>query len=835
MRGIWSDIRLAARLLAKDRRFTIAAVVALALGIGLNTTVFTIINAALLRDVPFDEPTRLIAIQLRNTRMPEPGRDLWGRTAGGPDGPVVAVSFEDLRDWRAGTSSFAGLGAHTGGTVNISDDGTPAERFRATYVTANLFRLLRVAPILGRDFAEEDDHPNAPGVLMLGYGAWQSRYGGDPSVIGRTVRVNDVPATIIGVMPDGFKYPFIEQVWQSLSSSGGFASATRRTRNLTVVGRLKPGAELGGARGELDAVVAKLAESLPGTHSQLASFARPLRWLHPTPPLQLLMTMTGAVVFVLLIAYANLANLLLARSVSRAREIAVRTAVGATRWLIVRQLLIECLLIALLGGALGFGLSLYGVQEIAVAFDVIEPGAVRGATRPYFVDVSPNGLVYGFVALLSAGSALAFGLLPAWHIARSDVIETLKEEGRGGLGVRRRRWSAALITAQLALTLVLLSGAALLWRGFIQQYRQDTVIDTRGIVTMRLALPPQKYRTPADRKQFLERLDQRLSSMPAFEWITLAGHVPMESGAPQRELFIDGVTPSPGDKPPVVTYMLTGARYFEALQIPIVRGRALAPRDGLPGEQGAVVDERFASRFFPGEDPLGRRIRLGSSGVWFTVVGVARTLPQAGPLPAIRPLVYAPLDAEPSPDGRAAIIVKSAFAEASADAALAAAAAALREEVRAMDASLPLFAIETLDTALARGRFPSRLISTWFGVLALVALVLAGVGVFAVTAHAVAQRTHEIGVRMALGADRQAVVGLFARRALVQLTIAVVAGIAGMLALGRLAQSAMREIAERDPLTFGIVTVILATVSLSATLLPARRAARVDPMVALRD
>jgi putative ABC transport system permease protein len=835
MRGIWSDIRLAARLLAKDRRFTVAAVVALALGIGLNTTVFTIINAALLRDVPFDEPAGLVAIQLRNTRMPEPGSDLWGRTAGGPDGPVVAVSFEDLRDWRAGTSSFEGLGAHTGGTMNISDDGTPAERFRGTYVTANLFRLLHVAPIVGRHFVEADDTPNAPGVLMLGYGVWQKRYGGDPSVIGRTVRVNDVPATIIGVMPDRFTYPFVEQVWQSLSSSAGFANATRRTRNLTVVGRLKPGAELGRARGELDAVMTKLAESLPETHSQLASFARPLRWLYPTPPLQLLMTMTGAVLFVLLIAYANLANLLLARSVSRAREIAVRTAVGATRWLIVRQLLIECLLIALVGGALGFGLSLYGVQEIAVAFDVIEPGAARGSTRPYFVDVSPNALVYGFVALLSVGSALAFGLLPAWQIARSDVLETLKEDGRSGGGARRRRWSAALITAQLALTLVLLSGAALLWRGFIQQYRQDTVIDTRGIVTMRLALPAQKYGTPADRKQFLERLDERLSSMPSFESITLAGHVPMEFGAPQRQLFIDGARVSPGAKPPVVSYMLTGARYFEALQIPIVRGRALGSRDALPGEQGAVVDERFAARFFPGGDALGSRIRIGSTGVWFTVVGVARTLPHLGPAPEARPVVYARLEAEPAPDGRAAIIVKSALAKASADKGLAAAAAALREEVRAMDASLPLFAIETLDDALARGRFPSRLISTWFGILAIVALVLAGVGVFAVTAHGVAQRTHEIGVRMALGADRQAVVGLFARRAVVQLTVAVVIGIAGMLALGRLAQSAMREIAEADPLTFAIVTVILATVSLSATLLPARRAARVDPMVALRE
>jgi putative ABC transport system permease protein len=310
--------------------------------------------------------------------------------------------------------------------------------------------------------------------------------------------------------------------------------------------------------------------------------------------------------------------------------------------------------------------------------------------------------------------------------------------------------------------------------------------------------------------------------------------LPMESGGPPPELSIDGVTASIRARLPAVTYILTGARYFEALQIPIVRGRALMSRDALPGEEGAVVDERFASRFFSDQDPLGRRIRVGAGGVWFTIVGIARTLPQIGPAPEIRPVVYARLEAEPAPEGRAAIIVKVASAKASADQGLAAASTTLREEVRAMDASLPLFAIETLDALLARGRFRSRLISTWFGILAMVALVLAGVGVFAVTAHAVTQRTHEIGVRLALGADARAVVRLFARRAIIQLAVAIAIGTAGTLALGRLAQSAMREVAERDPLTLAIVTALLIVVAMAATLLPARRAAKVDPMVTLR-
>jgi predicted permease len=736
------------------------------------------------------------------------------------------VSYDDLRDWREQTSSFEGLAANTRGAMNLSEDGAPAERFRGSYLTANTFRVLRVTPILGRDFLASDDDRGAPGVLMLGYGVWQSRYGGDAAVVGRTVRVNDVRATIIGVMPQEFNYPFIDQMWQAISSSPNFAQATRSTRNLSVVGRLRQGVDLTRARAELDAVVARLAVTFPDTHKHLVSFARRLRDAYPTPPVQMIATMMGAVGFVLLIAYANLANLLLARSVGRSRELAVRTALGATRWRIVRQLLVECLLIAILGGALGFALSLYGVNEIAIAFDIIEPGAARGTTRPYWVDVSPDALVFGFVGLLSVGSALAFGLLPAWQISRSDVNETLKDESRGtGGGVRGRRWSNALLTAELALTLVLLSGAGLLWRGFLDRYRQDTVIDTAGIVTMRLGLPVQKYPTPDDRKRFLEQLNQRLSSMTVLSSVTLASHVPLEFGAPARELYIEGRALAPGEKPPVVSYMLTGTRYFETVKVPIVRGRAIESGDGRPGSEGAVVDERFAARFFPNGEALGRRIRLGASGVWFTIVGIARTVPQSGPRPEIRPLVYAALEAEPTPEGRAAIIVKGP---------LAAASATLREEVRAMDPTLPLFAIETLDAALARGRFPARIISTWFGVLALVALVLAAVGVFAITAHSVAHRRHEIGVRMALGADAGAVVRLFARRTMIQLGIGTVLGLAGAFAVGRLVQSSLQEVADRDPVTLIIVTALLAFVSLTATLLPARRAARVDPVVALR-
>jgi putative ABC transport system permease protein len=823
---LWQDVRFAARLLAKDRAFTAAAVVALGLAIGLNTSVFAVINAAFLRDVPLDDPERLLTIRLRDSRAPQPGRDLNGPSQGAA---VISVSFADLRDWREQTTAFAGLAASISGTMTLSGDGAPAERLRGSYLTANTFRVLRVAPILGRDFSAADDTVGAPGMLMLGYGVWQTRYGGDPSVIGRTVRVNDVPATIVGVMPRGFNYPFVDQVWQAIASSPDFGGATRTTRNLGVVGRLKPEASLSRASAELDAVITRLADTYPETYRNLASFARPLRDLYPTPPLPMLATMMGAVAFVLLIAYANLANLLLARSIRRSREIAIRMALGSSKRRVVRQFLIECVLIALGGGVLGLVLSLYGVKEIAIAFEPIEAGIPLGSlasNQPFWVNVNPNATLYAFVGSLSLVSAFAFGLLPAWQMSATRVNDTLKTESRPGGGTPLgRRWASSLLVAELALALVLLSGAGLLWRDFIDQYRQDPVIDTSGVVAMRLALPVQKYAEASDRKRFLERLNQRLGEISAFSAVTIATRAPMELGVPVREVVIEGSDTAVGEKPPLVSYLLTGSRYFETLNLPLVRGRGLQNVDGRAGQEGAVVDERFATRFFPQLDPIGRRIRVGTPGVWYTVVGVARALPLFGPPPERRPLVYAPLQAEPAPDAQAAIIAKGPLATVS---------ARLREEVRAMDPALALFGIETLDQARARARVPARLFSTWFGALAVVALLLAAVGVSAITAHSVTQRTEEIGVRMALGADPRDVVRMFVFRTLRLLALAVVLGLSGAIAVGRLLGLFAQRAGLIDPATLTIVAIVLGSVTVLATLIPARRAARVDPLVALR-
>ena len=818
---LWQDTLRAGRLLARDRVFTAAAVVALGLAIGLNTSVFAIINAAFLRDVPLDEPHRLLTIQLRDRRSAPPDR------APGQGVALVAASYADLLDWREQATVFEGLTASIPGAMTLSGDGVPAERLRGSYLTGNTFAVLRVAPVLGRDFTDADDAAGAPSVVMLGYEVWQSRYGGDANAIGHTVRVNDVPAVIIGVMPPGFNYPTVDQVWQSIASAPGFAAAKGGGRNLAVVGRLRPDTDLPRARAELDAVVARRAPGSPDPYGHLVSVVRPLRERYPTPPLPMIAAFMGAVSLVLLIAYANLANLLLARSIRRAREIAIRMALGSSRRRIVRQFLLECLLIAFAGGILGFGLSLYGVREIAIAFEPIEPGIALGSVpsnRPFWVDVNPDATLYAFVGLVSIVSALGFGMLPAWQMSKTRINDTLKAESRSPGGSPARRWTSVLLVAELALALTLLSGAGLLWRGFIDQYRQDTVIDTSGLVTMRLALPAQKYATPAERKRFVEQLRQRLGELTALPAVTMASHPPLEPRVAAREVWLEEVHYAPDEQPPNVGVILTGSRYFETLALPIVRGRAIHDSDAKPGQEGAVVDERFVSRFLPDQEPIGRRIRIGRDGLWHTIVGVARALPESGPASDRLPLVYAPLEAEAAPDGAATIIVKGPLVSAT---------ALLREEVRALDPALPLFGIETLDEALARTRLPARMFGTWFGAIALVALVLAAVGVGAITAHSVIQRTEEIGVRMALGADGRNVVAMFLRRSLTLLAIAVSLGLVGSVALGHVL-GLLNGGGRGDVVTLAIVTVVLGATTLLATLLPTRRAARIDPLVALR-
>lgn len=817
LQDITQDVRFGVRVLIKERRFAVAAILTLALGIAVNNAVFTIINAALLRDLPFERPERLVTIRTVD-----------------PRGGFAGISYPNFLDFQSQVSTVETLAGYTGGSVNLSDD-IAAERLSGSYVTANLFRTLRSAPILGRDFAEEDDRPGAPAVAIISYGVWQSRYGGTSQVLGRAVRVNGVPSTIIGVMPEGFGFPFAVEIWQPLEMLSGLHKSPRSASTIEVVGRLKDSSFKEQAGSEIRTIAARISQEHPDTSKELNVLFATLWEFQSQGARQFLFTLLGAVSVVLLIACANVANLLLARAAHRGREIAVRSAMGASRWRIVRQLLIECTLIAVAAGAIGLYLSFFAANVMATAFDAVELSAPDKANRPYWVKLTMDNAAWMFLAGVCLFASLAAGLVPALQLSRTNVNDVLKEGGRTGSGTPRARlWTSGFTIAQIALALILLTSAGLFIRNFVSLYTKDLVIDTGNIVTMRMALPQEKYGTLEQKRRFYRTLDERLTGMPVFTATTIGSDIPLQPlGFGARALTIGGREPVAGEKPEQITYVDVGARYFETLGLRLTRGRALQPDDSLAGREGALVNERFVSKFFPDVDPLGQRIQMtpgiltaGTTVPWLTIVGVVPTLPNFFPGRMADPVVYAPLDAEVAPQRTVSVIVRAPSK--------AIAASSLRAEVRGLDPDLPLFAIQTMDEAVARARWPVRVVGSWFLALAIIAMTLASVGLYAITAHGVAERSQEIGVRMALGAESRQVVWLFIRRTLIQLALGLAFGLAGTLALNGMLRNIVREVDPRDPATLAVVSVILAAIAIGASILPARRAARVDPVEALR-
>jgi predicted permease len=819
LQDIAQDLRFAARLLVKEPRFAFAASVALALGIGANTTVFTFINTVQFKGLPFAEPEQIVSIGTRDAR----GRDL-------------PSSYAEFQDWHAAAGDLVqAMVATSQTTVNVSEPELPPERGRGGWVSAGTFETLRVAPILGRGFTAEDDQPGAPPVVVLGHDIWTSRYGANPAVVGREVRVNDRPAVIVGVMPKGFRFPMTAQLWQPVAQLPGLSTTRRDARSLGVTARLRPGVTAEQARLALTPVAERLAREYPDTNRGVAvTVSGPLdnarRFSRP-----LLLTMLGGVGFVLLIGCANIATLMLARAASRAREIAIRASLGATRWRIVRQLSIESILLSVIAGVIGLLLSQWGVRYFGVSFNAIEIGAPGAGVPPYWVDLSMDRTVFAFVAAISLGSSVLFGLAPALHISKADVNDVLKESGRAGGGVGRvRRWTSALMVAELALALVLLSGAGLLVRSFLAHISTNLVIEVGHLATARLTLPQEKYPTPEARKAFIAQLDERLAKRRGDVAASAAGDLPfVPLFAPSRTLEIDGRAPVPDEPPAGVSSVFVGARYFETLGLRPLQGRTFLPEDGRPGRESVVVSQRFAARFFPNEDPIGRRILLAGASrqvppmPWMTIVGVVPTIPEVAIREPDAPLVYVPLEADPTPLRTIALLVRT-------NAAIGTVATWVRDDVRAIDATLPVYFVQPIDALIAQTRYPLRMMGTLFGLLAFIGVVLSAIGLSALTAHGVAARTQEIGVRMALGAESGQVVWLFLRRTIVQLAVGIALGLGGALSVGKLLQAYLVRTPPRDAVTLVSICVLLAAVALVAALVPARRAARVDPVVALR-
>jgi predicted permease len=802
------DIRFAFRLLAKERGFTIAATLALALGIGMNAMVFTLVNALLLRNLPFDDPDRVMYIGERDTVTGRP----------------FMVSWPDYQDWRESQRSFIGLGAWSAGLMTVSDEGRPPERYDGAYFSANAFTLLGESPIRGRDFLPGDDAPGANPVVMLGEGMWKSRYGADPSVVGRVIRINNVPATVVGVMGERMQFPDAD-LWMPLSQLPGLATRKRDERfGIQAFGRLAPAVSRQQAQSELAAIAARLEREFAATNQNIGVTVMTFNERLYAGPIRLvILAAMGAVGFVLLVACANVANLLLARSTERAREIAIRISIGASRWCVVRQLLVESVLLAALGGVLGLLLAQWGTQW----FDA----ATQGLGRPYYLQFKMDAHVLAFFTIVCLSTGIIFGLAPALHISKTDINDVIKEGGRGGSGGRRaRRWTSALIVGELTLTLVLLAGAGFMIRSFLALYRLDLGIETAHLLTMNLSLPDQKYPTAERRAAFYHRLEERLSAISVVRGATITSNVPFGSGV-ALGLSIEGRA---APVPPAlqVTRVTVGTRYFETLGLTLTRGHAFADADGTPGRDVAIVNQRFVSMYLAGEDPLGRRIKLvpdppsGSEPAWITIVGVAPTVRQRHLRePDPDPVVYVPYRVAPAPS--MALLIRT-------EGEPAAVTGLLREEARALDPDLPLFAVATMDDVLARTRWFYQIFGTMFAAFGLVALLLSAVGLYAITAYSVAQRTQEIGVRMALGAEAGQVWWLIVHGSVVQLAIGLTLGLAGAFAVGRLLRSVLAQTSATDPLTLVVTATLFAIVSLAACYVPARRAIEVDPIGALR-
>jgi len=814
--GLLQDLRFAVRLLVKDRWFTLVAVVTLALGIAANNAVFTFVNAVLIRGIPFKDGNRIVALGTRDTR----NRNL-------------GVSFLDFEDWRRSARSFSDMCLFGQPTLNISDAGRAPERYDGAVISANIFRLLDVRPLLGPGFTDEDDKFGAPPRVVLGYGVWQTRYGGRTDIIGQSIRIDELLATVVGVMPPGMQFPPNTDVWLPMGQSTIVRGQGRQVRSYQVIGRLAKGVTPAQAQGELQAIVARLAHDFPKSNEGIVPTMVPYSQRVTGPQIKIIFwSLMGAVAFVLLIACSNVANLLLAKAANRARELSVRISLGASRWRLIRQLLVESVLLAVISGVVGFALSMLGIRW----FDA----AVSDVGKPYYMEFRLDPIVFAFFAAVCLATGIVFGLAPALHVSKTNVNEVLKEGGRSGTGgTRARRWTEALIVVNLTLTLVLLAAAGFMIRSFLAMYRMDPGVNTSRLLTMQMALSVRKYPDSNARNTFIKRVDERLAAIGAIESAATTTNWPLGGGR-SIQLAIDGRT-TPGERQPIVTLLSVGAKYFETVGIHVSRGRAFTEADSAPGAAHAIVNQRFADMFFKGEDLVGRSIRLtdevpaanllGEALPPLTIVGVSN--PNViqrdvdGHFSEPDPVVYIPHATNTQQNFGATLLVRTRSDPA-------AATALLREEMRALDPDMPLFNIRTMEENLTRQRWPMRVFGTMFASFALIALVLSAVGLYAITAYGVTQRTQEIGVRMALGAEAPQVWWLIARRGLIHLAIGMVIGMPGAFAVGQLLQSLLVQTTPWDPATLGGIAALLTVVAIGACYWPAQRATRLDPVVALR-
>jgi putative ABC transport system permease protein len=814
MNHLWQDVRYGWRMLARKPAFTAVAVLTLALGIGANTAIFSVVNGVLLRPLPFRDPSRLVILQVAARKIqPQP----------------IPVSAPDIDDFRRLTRSFEDLAGFSNRRMNLTRGGA-TERLMAARTGAGVFPLLGVRPLYGRTFTSEEDRLGQ-NVVVLGYGLWQQRFGGDPGIVGRTITLDRQPYLVIGIMPQSFQFPVRGtaysqpgQLWVPLALTPFDLGHRGDNFNFGVIGRLKSAVSLARAREDANLATQRIRESYPPEipkEVKLEAVVTPLGEMVVSDVRSLLLLLLGAVIFLLLIACANVSNLLLSRAAQRQKEIAIRVSLGATRRRLIRQLLVESLLLSLTGAVLGLLLARWGTNLLVAAAPV---------TIPQTQAIHMDSRVLAFTFFLSILAGLLFGLTPAFAATRADLHESLKEGGRGGIGRRHNLVRGSLVVAQMGLALVLIAGAGLLIRSFVRLLDTDPGFRAQNVLTAATPLPRADYPRQDQVLSFYRALSQKLSGLPGVQAVGFSTDLPLEGG--WTHVFTVEERPVTGGALPVDFHSAVMGNYLQALNIPLKRGRYFTEQDNADAPSVVILSESMARRFWPGEDPIGKRLKWGtaqSNNPWLTIVGVVGDVKQGAIDAKTMPHSYQPM----SQLGDAISFLGSQLVV-RADMDPTSISSALRSTLQSIDPNVPLVNVRTMDDVVAQSNAPRRFTMFLLAIFAGAALFLAAIGIYGVLAYNVAQQTHDIGIRMALGAQPGDVLRLVVGQGMRLAAVGTGLGVAAALLLSRLMVGMLYEVKPADPVTFASVLAVLLIVALLACYIPARRATRVDPLAALR-
>jgi putative ABC transport system permease protein len=801
-----ADVRYAIRMLAKSPAFTFIAVLTLGLAIGANTAIFSVVNAVLLRPLPYPQAEQLVRIFGKQPTLDE-----------APSSPA------NFLEWKAENQVFTRIATWNGQGFNLTGTDKP-ERVIGALVSSDLFQLLGVQPALGRDFTVEEDREGADRVAILSYEFWQRRFAGDPNAIRQTIALSDQTYTIVGVMPRGFAFPDPRaQIWTPVAFNAA-ERATRDTNYIDVVARLKPGVSLEQAQANMTAIAQSQAQRYPQTNTGIGVKVVSLQEQMVGDVRPMLIVLFGAVGFVLLIACANVANLLLARAAARHREMAIRGALGASRSRVVRLLLTESVLLAIVGGAVGLLLAIWSLDLLV---------SLKPANLPRIAEIGVNRTVFFFTAAVSVLTGVLFGLAPAWQVSKTDLNEGLKEGGRGSDAPGRHRIRALLVISEVALSIVLLIGAGLMIRSFVRLLAVDPGFKADHVLTAFVSLPVAKYSKHQEQTAFFDRLLERLRNVPGVSAAGVVTDIPLYGGS-STGFDVEGRTPAAPGQRAMTDYRIISSDYFAAMGMRLMKGRNFAASDTETAPGVVVINETLAARFFAGEDPIGKRLDMsGAPKDVREIVGVVADVRNYGVDADVKPEAYVPLlQSAPSylsnVTSALTIVVRSAIDPT-------ALAQTLREQVQALDKDQPVSAIKTmeryLDESVAQRRFNMLLL----GVFASLALVLAAVGIYGVIAYTVTQRTHEMGIRIALGARGGDILRLVFANSMAATISGIVIGLAAAFALTRLLQSLLYQVSATDPVVFAAIPLLLLAVAAIATYFPARRATKVNPISALRE